>query len=680
MRTTNNTTSDSEELHRQAFRRAMISLGIVYPLVHYTMVIVDPLITLPIIPVFVFPILFFLGLFAGFQFKLKVKQVNILKLSLFFIQIFYFIYLFYSNNFSRTISFSFWVYILMTSNVIEERKLLIFYLVTNLVATLFVLLIVDVDSEVPYYIWTFWFIAIFGFVYIALRTKINRQKELFEIQTKLLQQKMEIDELMDSLSAMIYYKDTNNKILRINKTMADFFGKDQSFLVGMSLYDLIPRGRAHTYHEEDLKIIRNGKAVNNIIEEVITPLGEKRWLRSDKKPYRDKDGNIKGVVIYSLDITEEREVGRQLREKEALFSKIFDEAPYGVMVMDLSKKVLHANAMLCKQLQYSEKEIGILSLQEITHQEDIEEVDDLYNSLSPEKQYGNSEIRIKKQSNEYLNTNFVATEIRDENGIPVFYLGMLENITEKRQAEAQLEVYSKSLEESNKDLEQFGYIISHDLKEPLRMITSYTQLLKRRYSSNFDESGHEFMEYVVDGAKRMNTLINDLLLYSRSGRDTENKQSVEIDEVIYMVLNNLRMQIQETKTDIEIEADLPIIYCNRPQIVALFQNLISNAIKYQKENVTPEIEIKVERVGNFWEFGIKDNGIGMVENNLETIFLIFQRLHGREEYSGSGIGLAIAKRIVNSNGGEIWVKSTAGEGSTFYFTLPIELPVEEELG
>ena len=672
-----NTTLDNEELHRKAFKRTMISLGIVYPLVHYTMIIVDPLINLNLLPVFVFPILFFSGLFVGTQFKLKTRDINILKLSLFFIQIFYFIYIFYSNNFPRSVAFSFWVYILMTANVIEEKKLLIFYLGTNLFITLVILSVGKTDSGIPYYLWLFWFTAIFGFIYIALSSKINRQKKLVEIQSRLLEQKLEIDELMDSLSAMIYYKDTNNKIIKINKAMAAFFGKDPSFFVGTSLYDLIPRGRAHTYHEEDLKIIRTGKEINNVIEEVITPLGEKRWLRSDKKPYRDRNGDIKGVVIYSLDITEEREVERQLRQKEALFSKIFDEAPYGVMVMDLGKKILHANTMLCEQLQYSEDEIGILSLQEIVHQADVEEIDDLYNSLSLEDPYGNSEIRIEKQSKEYLNTNFVATEIRDENGIPVFYLGMLENITEKRQAEAQLEVYSKSLEESNKDLEQFAYIISHDLKEPLRMITSYTQLLKRRYSENFDENGHEFMEYVVDGAKRMNNLINDLLLYSRAGRDKEHRHSVGIDEVIYMVLNNLRMQIQESKVDIEIAPDLPVVYCNRPQIIALFQNLISNAIKYQQEGVIPNIVINVEQVGDFWEFSIKDNGIGMAENHLETIFLVFQRLHGKDEYSGSGIGLAIAKRIVNSNGGEIWAESIVGKGSTFYFTLPIAVPAEE---
>ena len=185
------------------------------------------------------------------------------------------------------------------------------------------------------------------------------------------------------------------------------------------------------------------------------------------------------------------------------------------------------------------------------------------------------------------------------------------------------------------------------------------------------------MEYVVDGAKRMNNLINDLLLYSRAGRDKEHRHSVGIDEVIYMVLNNLRMQIQESKVDIEIAPDLPVVYCNRPQIIALFQNLISNAIKYQQEGVIPNIVINVEQVGDFWEFSIKDNGIGMAENHLETIFLVFQRLHGKDEYSGSGIGLAIAKRIVNSNGGEIWAESIVGKGSTFYFTLPIAVPAEE---
>jgi light-regulated signal transduction histidine kinase (bacteriophytochrome) len=138
------------------------------------------------------------------------------------------------------------------------------------------------------------------------------------------------------------------------------------------------------------------------------------------------------------------------------------------------------------------------------------------------------------------------------------------------------------------------------------------------------------------------------------------------------------MQIQESKADIQIAADLPVVYCNRPQIVALFQNLISNAIKYQKEGVIPKIELNVEQVEHHWQFSIKDNGIGISTNHLEIIFLIFQRLHAKDEYSGSGIGLAIAKRIVNSHNGEIWVESIEGEGSTFYFTMPIVLPEEEE--
>jgi PAS domain S-box-containing protein len=671
MQTINHTSLENLNVSRQDFRRSMIALTMVYPFVHYTLQKVDSLAHLPSLALYFFPTLFLLGLLAERKFQPNHRQLNILRISLFFIQLFYIIYLIYEYDFSESVTFTFFVYILMTANALDEKNYLAIYLSTNLIITLIILLITNAELDTPKYIWAFWYIAIFVFIYLMVVSKMNRQEKLTNLQNQLLEQKSETDELMDALSAMIYYKDTNNKILRINKAMANFLGKEPAFFIGMSLYDLIPRGRAHTYHEEDLKIIRTGQTINNVIEEVVTPLGERRWVRSDKKPYRDKNGDIKGVVIYSLDITEEREVERQLRQKEALFSKIFDEAPYSVMVMDLGKKILHGNTILCHQLAYSEAELTRLSLQEIVHPSDISILNQLYEDLTPEQQYSNHEIRLKKQSNEYINTNFVVTEIRDENDIPVFYLGMLENITEKRQAEAQLEVYSKSLEESNKDLEQFAYIISHDLKEPLRMITSYTQLLKRRYSSSFDDSAHEFMEYVVDGAKRMNDLINDLLLYSRAGRDTDNKQSVEIDEIIYMVLNNLRMQIQETKADIIINPELPVVYCNKPQITALFQNLISNAIKYKKENVVPKIELKVEQKNNFWQFAIQDNGIGMKEEHLEIIFLIFQRLHNRNEYSGSGIGLAIAKRIVNSNGGEIWVESKIGEGSTFYFTLPI---------
>lgn len=661
---------EKKEQNKISTIRTMISLGIVYPLVHYTMKTVDASLVLPVIGVFIFPILFFGGLFIFQKVKAVHRHIEEIKIALFFIQLFYFVYLLYINDYSRSITFSYWIYILMTASVINGRKRLIGYLMINLIVVVVPLFFSDV-TEIPYYLWGGWHGAMFFFLYLIIDSKNRQQFKLIKIKNQLAAYQSENESLIDSLSAMIYYKDTNNKIIRVNQAMANFYGKDPAFFANMSLYDLVPKGRAHVYHEEDLKIIRTGEPMNDVVEEIITPLGERRWLRSDKKPYRDKNGVVKGIVIFSIDITEEREMERQLRQREELFRSVFNQAPYGVLILDLDNKILEANKILCELLGFSNAEITLLTLNEIVHTNDIESISNLYRQITPEQEYASNEVRIKKRGGGHISGNLVATQIRDERGVPLFSLGMLENITEKREAEAQLEVYSRSLEESNKDLEQFAYIISHDMKEPLRMITSYTQLLKRRYSENFDETAHEFMAYVVGGAKRMNDLIDDLLSYSRVGRSTETKELLELEETMIIVLNNLRMQIQDAKAEIIFDDLLPVIYGNRGQMIALFQNLISNAIKYRREGVAPFIELKVEKGEKEWTFSLKDNGIGMNENNLETIFLIFQRLHSHASYSGTGIGLAIAKRIVQSHNGKIWATAKENEGSTFYFTLPI---------
>ncbi|WP_022851175.1 ATP-binding protein [Limisalsivibrio acetivorans] len=238
-----------------------------------------------------------------------------------------------------------------------------------------------------------------------------------------------------------------------------------------------------------------------------------------------------------------------------------------------------------------------------------------------------------------------------------------------QQREEELGERTDELERSNEELEQFAYIASHDLQEPLRMIASYTQLLKKRYSDKLDEDAIEFIDYAVDGANRMQVLINDLLKYSRVGTKGEEFTHVNMNDVLDMVKANLKAPIEETGAVVE-HGKLPTIMADSSQMVQLFQNLIGNAIKFRKEGETPKIEIFTEKKGKFFRFGVKDNGIGIEEKYLERIFVIFQRLHTRDEFPGTGIGLAICKKIVERHGGEITVESISGEGSTFLFTLP----------
>ena len=661
-----------KENELRSTRRSFISMGTIYPIIHLTLQSINPDFELPVIGLFLFPILFFGAYFLINRNSWVRNNLLDIRFTLFFIQMIYLAYLLYISNFSQDFGFNYWVYLLILSNTLMTRSRLIYFISINFFIVIAVALLVGDTPEVPVMISILWNSVVFFFIFLTMDTKIKRETLLLQSQEELYRQKSETENLLDSISAMISYKDTNNRILRVNQPFADFMGKPTEFFNGVSLYDIVPKGNAHAYHEEDLQIIRTGESIYNLVEEVLTPLGERRWLRSDKKPYLNADGKILGVVIFSVDITRQIEVERRLKQREELFRRVFDEAPYGVLIMDLGKKILHTNRALGKQLDYEEDELNALALNDLTKNAENEKADLLFESLSPLQTYANDEVKLKKKNGEILSINLFATQIKDENDIPLFYLGMIENISEKRQAEAKLEEYSKSLEESNRDLEQFGYIISHDLKEPLRMITSYTQLLKARYSKNFDERGEEFMDYVIDGSKRMNSLINDLLSYSKVGRENKVKEYVDANVIINIVQNNLRMLIYENEAIIEVNDVIPKIYCNQLQITALFQNLISNAIKYRKKDTTPRIEIGVKRKYKFWEFYIKDNGIGIAKEHLDSIFVIFQRLHAKHEYSGTGVGLAISKRIVQTHNGEIWAHSIEGGGSTFYFTIPIE--------
>jgi light-regulated signal transduction histidine kinase (bacteriophytochrome) len=223
------------------------------------------------------------------------------------------------------------------------------------------------------------------------------------------------------------------------------------------------------------------------------------------------------------------------------------------------------------------------------------------------------------------------------------------------------------LEQSNRDLQDFAYVASHDLQEPLRMVSSYVQLLEKRYKDKLDDNAKEFIQYAVDGAKRMQRLVNDLLAYSRVASHHKVQRQVNTENVLRRALSNLEWRIAESKAKIT-HGPLPHLTVDETQLLQLFQNLIGNALKFNQQH--PEIQIGVFNQGSMWRFSVQDNGIGMKEEELERIFKPFQRLHTREEYEGTGIGLALCRRIVERHGGQLWVESQVGQGSTFFFTLP----------
>jgi PAS domain S-box-containing protein len=251
-----------------------------------------------------------------------------------------------------------------------------------------------------------------------------------------------------------------------------------------------------------------------------------------------------------------------------------------------------------------------------------------------------------------------------------FFSTISRDISENKITENKLKYISEELERSNNELEQFAYMASHDLQEPLRTISSYLQLIADRYKGKLDNDANEFIDFTVDGSKRMRQMINSLLEYSRVNRIKPFEQ-VNIKDILDNILLDLGDTIRETHALIQYE-NLPVIYCDQVLIGQLFQNLISNALKFRNVNKKPEIRITCEKQNGNYLFSVKDNGIGIQKEYWEKIFVIFKRLNSRETYPGTGIGLSICKKIVEKHGGKIWVESEPGKGAIFYFTLKMK--------
>jgi PAS domain S-box-containing protein len=249
-------------------------------------------------------------------------------------------------------------------------------------------------------------------------------------------------------------------------------------------------------------------------------------------------------------------------------------------------------------------------------------------------------------------------------------VGVAQDITKRKLAEAALLQRTEELARSNTELVQFAYVASHDLQEPLRMVSSYVQLLARRYAGKLDADADVFIGFAVDGAKRMQHMINDLLAFSRVTTKGHGFEPVEADAALKLALVNLKMAIEESQASVTFDP-LPVVNADSAQLTQLFQNLIGNAIKFRRKE-PPQVHVSVEKRAKDWEFSVRDNGIGIEPQHLERIFVIFQRLHTAAQFPGTGIGLAICKKIAERHGGNLWVSSQPGVGSTFHFTIPIK--------
>jgi light-regulated signal transduction histidine kinase (bacteriophytochrome) len=278
-------------------------------------------------------------------------------------------------------------------------------------------------------------------------------------------------------------------------------------------------------------------------------------------------------------------------------------------------------------------------------------------------------LEIRHRNGSITPVLFNASVYRDESGEVIGAFAAARDITELKKAEEMLKSKIKELARSNEELEQFAYVSSHDLQEPLRMITSYLQLLQRRYKGKLDDKADKYIYFAVDGASRMQNLINDLLEFSRVSTKATEPEPADCEFILNQALSNIEIFIKENNATVS-HCSLPEVMADYTQLIQVFQNLIINGIKFHGEE-TSKIYISAQKKESEWVFSVQDNGIGIDPKYSEKIFEVFKRLNKKEEYPGTGIGLSICKKVVERHGGRIWVESELGKGSTFYFTLPI---------
>lgn len=386
---------------------------------------------------------------------------------------------------------------------------------------------------------------------------------------------------------------------------------------------------------------------------------------------KDRLARLPSVVRRAL---AEKDIREQRKRAEAALQEhkyALDQHAI-VSTADVQGAITYANDKFCAISGYSRDELlgqNHRMLNSGYHPREFFE--QMYRTIG-DGQVWRGEIRNRTKDGSFFWVDATIVPFLDASGKPRQYMAIRTDITERKHAEEDLAKKAADLARSNADLEQFAYIASHDLQEPLRMVTAYTQLLAERYKGKLDENADKFIGYASEGALRMQVLIQDLLAFSRVGRNGVASASVDCNAVMEEVRQTLSTAIQESGTLIT-HGKLPAIWTDRTQITQVFQNLIGNAIKFRGKE-PPVISVEAEELDHQWLFRVSDNGIGIAPEYAENIFVAFQRLHARTEYPGNGIGLAICKKIVEHYGGRIWVESQAGSGSTFKFTMPILAP------
>lgn len=505
-------------------------------------------------------------------------------------------------------------------------------------------------------------IAVFG-----LHTNINERKAH---ETAMLDYSNRINNILESITDGFFSLTKNWEVIYWNKEAENLLKVSKETILNKNLWDYFPEAERLLFFTKYKEALDTGKKVS--FEEYFEPLDT--WFEVNAYPRRG------GLAIYFKDISGRKRLDEEIRvanERFELVSKATHEAIYD---WDVKNDKMEWSAAYYSTFEYNKALSGEQTLRDWElnlFPEDknrvIESFKQALQSISISE--WSCEYRLVKPSSEIAVVLDRGLIVRDEGGEPLRVIGSMQDITQLKQNEKALEelnekllVNVNELAVSNAELEQFAYIASHDLQEPLRMVTSFLTQLQKKYENKLDDKAQQYIHFATDGAVRMRQIIMDLLDYSRIGKLNYQFEEIDLNELVREINCLHGNLINETRATIKFD-NLPVISAARIPLQRLLSNLISNGIKYRKSDILPMIEVQVKEGPSKWEFSVSDNGIGISDQFYEKIFVIFQRLHSREQYPGTGIGLAISKKIVENHGGKIWLTSQLGKGSAFHFTI-----------
>ena len=469
--------------------------------------------------------------------------------------------------------------------------------------------------------------------------------------------------------------DATGKLLETNGTFCDMLGYEPEELRSLPVRDLV--------FPDDLE--RHGTAFRRLIKGEVDALELERSLKAKDgrcvktrlfaSALRDERGEVACIIAHFIDRTEELNAALQMANREAELNAVLDTMGDGLVVQNLQGEIIKSNARAEAILGLTKDQL----LGKTSADDDWRAIREDGSDLSADEHYSMRCLATGEAQSGVMGVHKPSGELTWilVNSAPLKVgagerkvVSSFTDVTKMRTVTTDLEEAVQRLERSNRDLQDFAYIASHDLQEPLRMVSSYVQLLARRYSGKLDADAEDFIKFAVDGSKRMQTLINDLLAYSRIGSRGRPLKKESSHLLLEDALDNLTLKIEESDAQITYGI-LPEVTVDSSQVISLFQNLLDNAIKYCSG--PPAIDVNVEReehgTKSIWHFSVTDNGIGLDPDNLERIFSLFARLHSRDAYPGSGVGLTVCRRIVERHGGSIWAESLP-KGARFHFTLP----------